>query len=649
VRRPRIRWERTLILPLGGWLMLGSLAASRLLPGAESEDGQPAVAVMHEPPIAAADREHWAFQPLAWQPWPAIRQRAWPRVGFDHFVLADLEKIGLAPAPEAQATDWLRRLKLDLIGLPPTAEEVTEFLADTSPEAEGRWVDRFLASPQYGERWAQLWLDLARFAETDGFEHDRIRPEAWRYRDWVIRAWNEDRDYRDFIRQQLAGDLSADTSEAVATMFVLAGPDMPDINDQALRRHDRLNELTGTVGAALMGLQFQCAQCHDHKYDPLSQADFYRFRAIFESAIPELKRDQPWVLLASSHAKPALEPRFYGRGELRQAGPVVRPAFPRILSGAEEQPAYCKNPHPRMEFAAWLFQDNAALTARVMVNRLWQAHFGRGLFEQPSDVGVTAGEPTNRAVLDWLAEEFQRRDWSLKAIQRMIVLSATYRQASRGMPLDEGWARRLDLDPDNLRYSRFPRQRLDAERIRDSLLSVSGLIHAEGGGPGVMPPLPEEMVRTLLKGQWNTSSSPADHARRSIYIFARRNLRYPLLEVFDRPDAGASCARRDTSTTAPQALQMLNSDFTWQCSVALRQRVLRELVVDPSLPFGAIESSIPALAKELLLSSLGRLPDPEEGRWLAEFLAKDGGQGWNDRLLSVCRALLNTNELITLD
>jgi hypothetical protein len=649
VKRPRMRRERTTILQLSGWLMLGSLAGSQLLTGAESEDGQPAVEVMHEPPIAAADREHWAFQPLAWQPWPAIRQRDWPRVGFDHFILAELEESGLAPAPEAPATDWLRRLKLDLIGLPPTAEEVTEFLADTGPEAEERWVDRFLASPHYGERWAQLWLDLARFAETDGFEHDRIRPEAWRYRDWVIRAWNDDRDYRDFIRQQLAGDLAADSSEAVATMFVLAGPDMPDINDQALRRHDRLNELTGTVGAALMGLQFQCAQCHDHKYDPLSQADFYRFRAIFESAIPELKRDQPWVLLASAPAKPPLEPRFYERGELRQPGPVVRPAFPRILSVAGEQPAYCKTEHPRLEFADWLFQDNPALTARVMVNRLWQAHFGRGLFEQPSDVGVTAGEPTNRAVLDWLAGEFQRRRWSLKAIQRTMVLSATYRQASRRPQSDDGWGQRLALDPDNHRYSRFPRQRLDAERIRDSLLSVAGMFHAEGGGPGVMPPLPEEMVRTLLKGQWTASVNPADHARRSIYVFARRNLRYPLLEVFDRPDAGASCARRDVSTTAPQALQMLNSDFTLECSAKLRERVLRELVVDPSLPFGEFEPSIPALANRLLLTSLGRLPDPAEEQWLKEFLGRDGGAGWNERLLSVCRALLNTNEFITLD
>ncbi|HEX5105003.1 MAG TPA: DUF1549 domain-containing protein, partial [Pirellulaceae bacterium] len=261
-----------------------------------------------ERPITQADREHWAFRPIVRPPQPEVQDHAWPRNAVDRFILAKLEAEKIAPAGEAPRTTLLRRLALDLHGLPPSPEEIATFENDTRPDAYERLVDRLLAGPAYGERWAQHWLDLARFAETDGFEHDKVRPQAWKYRDWVIAAFNADMPYDEFVTWQVAGKSSTERgsrnselgssslpapSSALPTTFVLAGPDMPDINDQAERRHNLLNEATATAGSVLLGLQMGCAQCHDHKYDPISQADFYRLRAVFEPAVPPLKRDVP--------------------------------------------------------------------------------------------------------------------------------------------------------------------------------------------------------------------------------------------------------------------------------------------------------------------------------------------------------------------
>ena len=517
-----------------------------------------------EPTITESDRDHWSFRPIQQMTLPSIEKREWPTNGIDAFVLAKLEASGLGPAKEADRPTLLRRLKLDLLGLPPTIEEINEFEADSTSDGYEQLVDRFLASPFYGERWAQPWLDLARFAETDGFEHDRVRSDAWQYRDWVIHALNEDLPYDQFVFQQLAGDGEKGTEQQIATMFCLAGPDMPDINDQELRRHDRLNELTSTIGAALLGLQFHCAQCHDHKNDPISQADFYRLRAVFESSVPQLIRDKPFNVFTSGSA--SIPARFYFRGELHQAGPTVQAGLPRIATDPALGIRYCESASPRAEFAHWLFEEGNPLTARVIVNRLWQGHFGRGLIESPSDLGVAAGGPTHPELLDWLATELRRSEWSLKEIHRKIVLSSTYRQRSSGALHDLSWQQSITNDPRNLLFSRFPRRRLEAEVIRDSMLAAADQLNLEGGGEGVMPPLPEELVGTLLKGQWKASEYAADHWRRSIYVFARRNLRYPIFESFDRPDAGASCAKRDRSTTAIQALQMLNSRLSGECS-----------------------------------------------------------------------------------
>ncbi len=532
---------------------------------------------MIEAPLTATDREHWAYRPLSTPALPAVQHVGWMRTPVDAFILAKLEPLGLTGGRLADKAALLRRLSFDLTGLPPTPHELIAFLADDRPDADEQLVERLLASPSYGERWAQHWLDLARFADTDGFEHDKIRPDAWKYRDWVIAAFNRDLRYDEFIRQQLAGDELPD-GDAVATMFGLAGPDMPDVNDQTERRHFRLNELTSAVGSVFLGLQLGCAECHDHKYDPISQADFYRLRAVFESAMPVLKRDQPYYRLAN---QPDTEPaRLWIRGDFRRPGTIIEPGFPRIAAEYEiptDRLTRDSSTGMRTKLADLLVTDAKALTARVIVNRLWQYHFGRGLAATSSDFGVINADATHPELLDWLANDLIAHDWSLKHLHRRLVLSATYRQASRRTGADdESWDQRRQRDPDNRLLSRSPRRRLEGEALRDSLLEVAGALNRNSGGPGVLPPLPEELVGTLLKGQWTTSPNAGDHTRRSIYLFARRNLRYPLLEAFDRPEANASCAVRGQSTTAPQALVLLNSDLAVEAARRLAGRVLVE-------------------------------------------------------------------------
>ena len=572
---------------------------------------------------------------------PIVKQRDWPTNAIDSFVLTKLESSNILPAKQADRTTLLRRLKLDLLGLPPSIEEIEEFETDPTMNAYDRLVDRFLASTSFGERWAQPWLDLARFAETDGFEHDRVRDDAWRYRDWVIQSLNEDLPYDRFVFQQLAGDEDSRKEQHIATMFSLAGPDMPDLNDQEQRRHDRLNEMTSTIGSALLGLQFHCAQCHDHKSDPISQADFYRMRAVFDSSVPQLVRDNPFDRFSQSLLS-SVPARFYFRGDYQQAGQVVRAGLPRIATESQNQLRYCESSKPRAEFARWLFEDGNPLTARVIVNRIWQGHFGRGLCEHPSDLGVAAGGPIHPELLDWLATELRQKDWSLKAIHRIIVRSSTYRQSSNADASDSTWHQRIELDPNNLLYSRFPRRRLEAEVIRDCMLATADILNLESGGEGVMPPLPTELLGTLLKGHWKSSENVADHCRRSIYVFARRNLRYPIFESFDRPDAAASCAKRDRSNTAIQALQMLNSQLSLECSSRLQERVIKD--TSTSDQSKATDEQI----ERLFRYALSRRPTERELETLKQFLRKSSVSP-HSSLLAACLAVLNANEFIYVD
>jgi hypothetical protein len=592
---------------------------------------------IQESPITDSDRDHWSFRRISTPIPPNTTTNAsWANSPIDSFILAKLEQAGLSPSPESDRGTLLRRLKLDLLGLPPTPIELREYLSDCEHDdhAYAHWVEKWLNSPEFGQRQSQPWLDLARFAETDGFEHDRVREGAWRYRDWVIDALNRDLPFDRFIELQLHGDATGSEEDRIATMFCLASADMPDINDQDLRRHDRLNELTSTIGSALLGLQMHCAQCHDHKHDPISQADFYRLRGIFESSIPELKRDKPLNGFVESHAN-QIEPRLFYRGDLHSPGPPVAAAFPRIAIYSESA-AYCNIERPRESFSKWLFEEENPLVARVIVNRVWLQHFGRGLFENASDVGVAAGDPKNPELLDWLASFLRQQNWSLKALHREIILSATYRQASRQHTLDHEWSERLAKDPNNDLYSRFPRRRLDGEVIRDAMLSVSGLLNSEVGGESVLPPLPKELTTTLLKGQWPTSKREADHHRRSIYIFARRNLRYPLFDVFDRPDAGASCSQRNRSTTATQSLQMLNSELSSRCAESLSQRATHACIESNT-------ATAAAWIDQVFLLAFLRHATVEEISLLESFDATESSRH------AACLAILNSNEFLTVD
>ena len=661
-----------------------------------------------EPELDPQARDHWSFRRLQRPQVPEVRDRNWPRNPIDRFLLSRMEPAGLVPLPTADPGTLIRRVTFDLTGLPPSAEEIAAYAADARADAYRRLVDRLLDSDAYGQRWAQHWLDLARFAETDGFEFDKIRPNAWRYRDWVIRALNADMPFNRFVQLQLAGDEIAPDQPAahVATGFLLCGPDMPDINLQTERRHNVLNEMTSTVGSALLGLQVGCAQCHDHKFDPISHLDFYRLRAFFDNAdlfrehaiatnaqrrqVQEFEQQkavrwqqarkqldtlskrvrarlaadgrdvanisdrqltalmtrkerqdhtqltQQWnrvkqlkgpelpmgrvIRQRTDHAGPSYS---YIRGDFRRQGSAVQAAFLRIIN-PDKQTVRAVDPQSpqagqRSQLARWITRPDNPLLTRVIVNRIWQHHFGQGLSSTASDFGIMGEEPTHPLLLDWLASELPYRNWSLKQLHRLIVTSAAYRQCSRPtgvgwsedrvVQIRERWNQNTDIDPQNQMLWRMTRRRLEGEAIRDSLLFVSGQLNHRRGGPGIRPPLPPEQVATLLKNQWPVTADIQDHSRRSIYLFVRRNLRFPILDAFDKPDTNSSCSRRNRSTTAPQALMLLNA----RSSLTAAQQLTLRIAEEHKRPSDQ--------ATACYVTVLGRPPNPREHRLALQFLA----------------------------
>jgi hypothetical protein len=626
------------------WLLAGAaaLAISGQCRCASADE-----AANDEPSISRREREHWAFRPLTSPVVPHVGDTSWPRNEIDEFILAALRDAGLEPSPEADREALIRRVTLDLTGLPPTPEEVEQFLADQQPDAYERVLDRLLASPTYGECWAQHWLDLARFAESDGFELDHVRPQAWKYRDWVIQALNSDLSYGDFVRLQIAGDLirPGDEAAAVATGFALAGPDMPDINLLEERRHMVLNDITATVGSVFLGLQLGCAECHDHKYDPLSQADFYRLRAFFEPALHFDEHESRRVLQEQNSKKN--EPGvcyLYERGDFRRRGPQVEPAYPRIAVAESRSATVATDGEtsPRVALANWLASSENFLSLRVVVNRVWQYHFGYGLVRTPSDFGTMGDSPSHPELLDWLARDFARRGGRLKQLHKLILLSATYRQSSRpsggqSPPEIAEWDSKARIDPDNRLLWRANRKRLEGEAIRDCMLAAADRLSHRAGGRGVMPPLPEELKVTLLKDQWTESADEEDHRRRSIYIFARRNLRLPIFEAFDRPEPTVSCPARSQSTIAPQALLLLNSEFSRESARSLADFV--------RLHAGNERDAQIDLAYR---RALGHAPTPTQLARAREFLDQQD-PGSDDSLGLLCLALFNTNEFVYVD
>jgi hypothetical protein len=655
----------------------------------------------------AADEAPWAFRPVAR---PSVPDGG-PSHPIDAFLGKARADAGMNAAPEADRRTLVRRLTFDLTGLPPTPEEVAAFAADDRPDAYERLVDRLLASPRYGERQARQWLDLVRYAETHGYERDDPKPDAWRYRDWVVNAFNRDQPYNAFVVDQLAGDErpGADVASKTATGFYRLGLIDDEPADPVMDRFDQLDDTVRTVGTAFLGLTIHCARCHDHKFDPISQADYYRLVAFFapgeryrrgdddsltvdladegqvrrvegleaaverrlrelrtrrskagegalkaqlEREIRELERNRPVPLptvLGLTDAGPTAEPtKLLVRGDAHRPGEVVAPGFLRVIDDrppAIEPPPDGKTTGLRLALARWIAAPENPLTARVMVNRLWQGHFGRGLVGTPSDFGAMGEEPELPGLLDWLAAEFVARGWSVKAMHRLIVTSAAYRQAG---DWDESAA---TDDSANALHWRMPPRRLEAEAIRDAALAVAGVLNPAVGGPSVRPPIDG----AVLAGQsvpgrgWAVSKGDAVY-RRSIYVHVKRTLPLPELEVLDAPSPDEPCPRRGVTTTAPQALTFLNGAFWHETAGHLADRLRREAGPDPAaqvrrafaLAFqrGATDAEV-ARALEFLRTQARQVAERPD----AAHRADPGAQA----LRAFGLVILNANEFVTVD
>jgi hypothetical protein len=539
---------------------------------------------------------HWAYVKPRRPALPAVSATRWPRNPIDHFILARLEKERLQPSPEADRAVLLRRVTLDLTGLPPTLAEADAFLAEPSPDAYEKVVDRLLASPQFGPRWARPWLDLARYADSHGFQRDDLRP-LWAYRDWVITALNQDMPFDRFTIEQLAGDLLPDATEAqrVATGFHRSAPtNVESGSDPEETRVNQVIDRVNTTAAIWLGTTLECAQCHDHKYDPFTQKEYYQFFAYFNNTAIEADRANPKVpgsirflgptmplrtddkATERSHLAPPTtlvmqelpRPRMtfvFGRGDFRAPGTAVSAGTPAALHRAVAGPAN------RLTLARWLVDRDNPLAARVHVNRLWAELFGHGIVSTVEDFGVKGEPPTHPELLDWLAVDFMDGGWSVKKLLRTMVTSATYRQSSRLTP------ELRPRDAPNKLYARGPRFRMDAEMIRDNALSIAGLISLKQGGPPIRPYQPEGVWAKVGGAKVEYRVSPgAERYRRGIYVVWKRGSPYPSFVNFDATARLACTVKRSRSNTPLQALTLLNDPVYVEAAVALAQRVLSE-------------------------------------------------------------------------
>ena len=594
-----------------------------------------------EAKTARPGADHWSFQPVRHPDPPAVKNDAWVRNPIDRFVLARIEKAGVSPSPEAERRTLIRRLSLDLTGLPPSPEEVKAFLEDDRPDAYEQVADRLLASPHYGERWGRHWLDIARYADSDGYTIDAPR-DMWPYRDWVIRALNSDMPFDRFVIEQYAGDLllNPTVDQLVATGFHRNTPSNYEGGiDFEQYRVEAVVDRVATTGAAFLGLTVGCARCHDHKYDPVSQREFYQLlafmnntgeidteadrydfnrpmlelptpeesarRAAWQAQFSALSRELATYVRALSRQAGLHTTKDYGLqermsnlrqlrrrepkltttlimreratsreayihlgGDFTRHGDPVQPGVPAVLPALHRDPG-ASGPPTRLDLARWLVSKENPLTPRVTMNRIWQSYFGGGLVATEDDFGTQGDSPTHPELLDWLASEFMDHGWSMKAMHRLIVTSATYRQSSKLRP-------ELEHDPDNRLIARQVRMRLDAEVLRDSALRASGLLNPTVGGPSVYPPIPDgAMAVTQVKREWPTATGP-DRYRRGMYTFFWRSAPHPGLVVFDAPDATSACTRRARSNTPLQALTLLNDEAFIEFAQALAARVWKE-------------------------------------------------------------------------
>jgi len=744
--------------------------------GGAAQASVQAPAAIEDAPISAEGRKYWAFQKPARRPAPQPRNVSWSRHPIDAFLMKAMEERGLAPAPEADAHTLLRRAYLDLTGLLPTPAESDAFVNDESPDRWERLIDRLLASPHYGERWGRHWLDVARYADSNGFEHDFDRPNAWRYRDYVIRAFNQDKPYDLFLKEQIAGDELEQVSQEslIATGFLRCHAKVGfREKDNPQNRFDYLDDMIATIGRGILGLTVQCARCHNHKFDPISQKDYYRLEAAlfgyvevdhalaspkeaaaYEEKLrdiaariqplrhelrkleqpyrdqllpekykefpenvqlairtPEAQRTPGQVLLAGQVIRttdvsnreierimttadlsrkrelaaeieriekekpppiptamgitdgdyrfspdgPGDEPEpgkgvkqeategtflhrgpgryqpppayFLFHGDSQSRGPVMQPGFLTVITygdpPTEMPPADGQTSGRRRALAEWLVSADNPLTARVLANRVWHHHFGRGIVATLDNFGKMGEKPTHPELLDWLALDLMDHGWSLKHLHRLIMTSNAYKMASQFENAGD-----MAKDPENDYLWRFRMQRLDAEIVRDTVLAASGALNLEMYGPPVFPKLQPEVLHTMNKGIWEREDDGPKVWRRSVYVYRKRGLPFPLFEVFDLPDQNITCSRRNVSTVPTQALTLLNDDFV------LRQAQLFADRIREAAPRNAR-----AQIQAAYTIALSRPATDEEMRLALDFLQKQ-------KLVDFAHVMLNLNEFV---
>ena len=612
-------------------------------------------------------REFWSFRPLTRAEVPGPKDASkWDRNVIDRFVLTAQEAKGLTPSPEADRGTLVRRVYFDVVGLPPSPAELDAALKDPSPDWYEQLVDRLLASPHFGERWGRHWLDAARFAESDGYEGDMDRPTAWHYRDFVIRAFNEDLPYDKFVKWQIAGDEyePQNPRALAATGFLAAAPvarsTVGTKRDIAENRLNEIDDMLATTGSAMLGLTVGCARCHDHKFDPVPTRDYYRMLAAFAGAarLPEPPKPLPGGAPVKFTAKDTLGPPLHvtdaspapATFHLLNRGDVEKPVEPAplgflsVLTPAEapgdpgrwltkDRPAEAKTSGQRRAMAEWMTDIESgagALLARVIVNRLWQHHFGQGLVRTAGDFGTQGERPSHPHLLDWLAAELIRNQWRLKPIHRLMLTSGTYRQSTAHDPA------RASIDPDNRFLWRRRPARLEAEILRDSILAASGQLKRDVYGPSVKPYIPPAAMAGRNKdGLERPKQDEPRQWRRSVYLFVKRSLPEPMLTTFDAPAPASSCARRTVSTVPTQALVLLNDPFVRRQAAFFAERCVAEAPGDAA-----------GRVRHAYRVALSREPTERELDAAVRFL---GPKADRAALTDLCHVLLGLNEFAYVD
>ncbi|TWT41477.1 Planctomycete cytochrome C [Thalassoglobus neptunius] len=694
------------------------------------------------PVVNEETRNHWSFRPLDSVEVPKVASE-FVQTPIDAFVVQKLHDSGLQPNPEASRESLVRRLYYTLVGLPPTPEQVDQFVNNDSPDAFEDLVDELLDSPHFGEHWARYWLDLVRYAETNSFERDNPKPFVWKYRDYVIRAFNDDKPYDEFVREQLAGDeLDQTTADSIiATGYYRLGQWDDEPADPKLAMYDELDDIIATTSQGFLGLTMNCARCHDHKLDPIPQADYYRMVAFFRNvkrygirseesvyersvrsiATPEeqamfeaesaayhqqvndlraeldeveeriraslqggekddfqadsvrlrivkkyvgkyltqeefddyARKRKEWTQLKNHPpqiADQALAVTEYGmdapatyiliRGNASSEGDVVEPGFPTVLTDDPpviSPPAHGQSSGRRRALAEWITDPENGLPLRVIVNRIWQWSFGRGLVQSPNDFGLTGVAPTHPELLEWLAVQFREDGQSLKSLIKQMVMSSTWRMSSA--PQEQG----LEIDPTNQPYWRFDMRRLRAEEIRDSILAANGTLNLNDMfGPSIYPLIPEEVLAGQSRpGQGWNDSSEEERRRRSIYIHLKRSLTVPLMASFDVADTDFTCPVRFATTQPTQALGMLNSDFLNTQAGIFAEDIVAEA--------GDNLSDQVQLALQRVLQRDPTQSEIDRGTDLINDLQSEYGQDQSTALKNFCLLALNLNEFMYLD